>query len=794
MACAALGAMVMTSACGGGGGGAVSRVPSPPPAPTPSPSPSPSPSPTPAPTPTPTPTPTPATAFDTAEVRRSDGPQFHNAITPWRQGVTGRGATIAIIDTGIDLDGPEFAGRILPASRDVAGARSVDAIDDHGTNIALIAAAALDNTGVVGLAYEASLLVLRADEPGSCTPQEDDGDLAGCQFTDRDIARGIDEAIAANASVVNLSLGGGTPSGVFVDAVRRATQAGIVVVVAAGNDGDTDDPALDPDNPDPFAVGTLAAGNDAVIIVGSVDQNAQISRFSNRAGGSANGYLAARGEALCCVYENGVLQVTRQGGSNFVTLFSGTSFATPQVAGAVALLAQAFPNLTGQQIVEILLETARDAGAPGTDAVYGRGILDLVEAFAPQGTTRLAGAPGTLSLVDDIAIASTPMGDALQGVSMPGIVLDTYERAYAYELGARTRSAAAEPMLEMASRSGLRRVAVGNPGLAMAFTLDRREGGEGGSPLAPLRLSQADSDAARVLAARVAMRIAPDTQLAVGFAEGADGLAVQLQGRDRPAFLLSRGGAGELGFAHRDRQSAAIRHDLGPFAVTLTANRGDAYTGAARRGEDIVGNAREAFGYSRFGIAADRQVGPLALALGAEWLREDRTVLGAYLHETLGGQGAHSVFVDGTAALDLGGGWRVGGEGRYGSTWAAAGGRIAPGSRFRSLSFAIDASKRGVLQDADRIGLRLSSPLRVTTGGLRIDLPVSYDYETASAGFAVRHLPLAPDGRELMGELAWTGRALDGLLAASLFYRSEPGHRHQAPDDRGVLIRWSRGF
>ena len=72
---------------------------------------------------------------------------------------------------------------------------------------------------------------------------------------------------------------------------------------------------------------------------------------------------------------------------------NGTSFSSPAVAGALALLLQAFPNLTGRQAVEILLTTAREAGTPGTDGVYGRGLLDLVQAFQPVGSTRV----GTLS-------------------------------------------------------------------------------------------------------------------------------------------------------------------------------------------------------------------------------------------------------------------------------------------------------------------------------------------------------------------------------------------------------------
>ena len=98
----------------------------------------------------------------------SDGPEQHKAVSAWQRGATGSGRTIAVIDTGIDLDSPEFAGRIHPDSRDVAGSRSVDGEDDHGTNVSLVAAAARNNQGILGIAFDARVLALRADRPGSC--------------------------------------------------------------------------------------------------------------------------------------------------------------------------------------------------------------------------------------------------------------------------------------------------------------------------------------------------------------------------------------------------------------------------------------------------------------------------------------------------------------------------------------------------------------------------------------------------------------------------------------------------
>lgn len=340
--------------------------------------------------------------FLTSEYNRSTGPSQHGAITAWAGGTTGKGVTIGIVDTGIDETSPEFAGRISTASRDVAGSRALTNPDsDHGTNVAMVAAAARDSTGILGIAYDATIAMFRGDTVGTCATAVPSDPKSGCTFSDNSIAAGVNAAVAAGAKVINLSLGGSPPNSTLRAAIANAAANGVVVVVSAGNDGDSTDPAVDPNNPDPLAAGLRAAGNGNVIIAGSVDSTNTISTFSNKAGTEQTWFLAARGERVCCVYENGVLKVvTNPDGSRSAFVFSGTSFSAPQIAGAAALLRQAFPNLTAVQVVDLLLRTASDGGAVGTDGIYGRGILNITQAFAPQGTTSLAGSTVAIPLGD----------------------------------------------------------------------------------------------------------------------------------------------------------------------------------------------------------------------------------------------------------------------------------------------------------------------------------------------------------------------------------------------------------
>ena len=776
------------AACGGGGSGRSGG-------PISTPAPQPSPSPTPAPAPAPSPTPTPTTNFITEEYRLSDGPDQHNAVTAWQAGSTGAGEIIAIVDTGIDTDSPEFAGRIHPDSRDVAGNRTIEQEDDHGTNVALVAAAARNGTGVMGIAFDASILVLRGDRPGTCATDTPEDTSLGCSFFDSDIATGIDQAVASGAAVVNLSLGGDGASRAVRDAVARAAAAGVVVVVAAGNAGDGSDPDTDPNEPTTFAKELVAAGNGNVIIVGSVDENNTISGFSQRAGSAANSFLMARGQRICCVYENGEIFIGSDAQGSFRLLIAGTSFAAPQVAGAVALMAQAFPNLTATEIVEILLTSARDLGNTGVDPIYGRGVLDIARAFQPAGATTLAGRSEVMRIGSDTAVGSPAMGDAFAGgPSVTGVLLDKYQRAYGVDIGAGMRGAVPQMRLHNAIDTRSRHVSVGARGLSLAFTIADGGASPQSGWVRQLRMTPEEAQGARVLAARMAARVAPDTQIGFTIGESAHGLALQVQGRAQPAFLIAGDAGGEFGFARSNDIGVVMRRKLGDFGLTLGAESGEAWLGNARRGADIVRARREKRPYTSFSVAADRDFGPFDAVLGLNWTREDETVLGAYFAQGLGVSGADSLFIDAAGGIDLPANWRLGASWRQGFTRPQRSDLVAAGSGFTSNAWSFDLTRQGVFGLADTLGFRVAQPLRVTSGGIAFDLPVGYDYSTRTATYGTRHISLAPTGREVIGEVSWRGPLFTGDASASLFYRTDPGHYAAMPDEQGVAVSWRKAF
>jgi subtilisin family serine protease len=741
---------LVLAACGGGGGGGVNSTPTPIAAPAP------------APAPAPTPTPTPAAVnYDTAEYRAQGGLALAGALTAYQAGASGAGVTVAVIDSGVAAGNSEFAGRISSASTDLVGARGIVDESGHDTAVSSVLLGARNDSGTHGVAFGATLLALRTDSIGSCT-----GSQGECTHSDNDIAAALDLAVANGAKVANLSLGGDPPNSVLRAALQRATAAGMVIVISAGNDSSA--------NPDAFAMIATDAtvARNQIIIAGAYDANRAMATFSNRAGTAANFYLAALGSRVRAIDETG---------TSF--LFSGTSFAAPHIAGAAALLAQAFPNLTGQQIAQLLWESGDDLGDVGIDGTFGRGGLNIGRAFAPRGATSLAGSAIPLTLGADTVTLSPAMGDAAQ-TGLGAVMLDSFDRAYMVDLGSGVAAARPNLMLSasLAQPPRFASLAQGNAFAGLSFA---------SSPIGigAIPDNQAQLRIARGQSGFVAGQLSPRTSVALGFGQSGASLSGQLAGRAEPAFLVARGNDA-LGFERRSDSAASVRHQLGAWGLSMAAEAGDALirTGDRRRFFDRAP-------YSVIGVAADRRFGNLRLAAGVTLLDEQQTVLGGRFGPIFGiGGGAETVFANLRADWAMGGGWSLGGSARQGWTRFAAGGIATGGARLASQAFAVDLQKAGLFAAGDRLALRVAQPLRVASGGIGLNLPVDYDYRTGAVSYAERRLNLAPSGREIDLEASYGWTLLGGRFETNLYWRRDPGHIGAFPDDMGGALRWRIGF
>ena len=582
--------------------------------------------------------------------------------------------------------------------------------------------------------------------------------------------------------MINLSLGGSAPNSTLLAAFQRAVSAGIILVISAGNDGDTPQGA----NPDSFALVPAQNFPNNVIIAGSVGVTcgtnctdlSQISEFSNKAGTGAQNYLAALGYRVLAPDHTGTL-----------FLWSGTSFSAPVVTGAVALLAQAFPNLTAQQILNLLFTTADDLGAIGTDNIYGRGRLNIARAFQPQGTTTLAASsiPVGQATSGDLPPAagdgggSCPEGTTCASGKLGVIILDGYSRAFTMDLAKSLRSSQADRPLHRALDGGstVRSSAVSAGPLTVAMTVAERPQARGVFEAERFGIGPEDARKARLVAGAAIARLDKRTAAALGFSEGAKALERRLAGAEAGAFLVARDISGDPGFAARRDMSMAVRRDLGPVGMTFSSETGEVWQDSQTT---ATGSP-----YRWTSVSFDRDFGKTWLSAGVSKLEEKRTFLGGRLGEAFGGGGSQSIFVDVEARRQLGKGLVATLSARRGWTDFAAG-------SFQSGAYAFDLQKWGVMRRGDRLGLRIAQPLRIETGGLGLMLPTAYSYETQSATSNWSTMSLSPSGREVDAELSYSTPVAGGWLGGNFFARRQPGHIRSADTDVGGAVRFTLGF
>jgi thermitase len=286
---------------------------------------------------------------------------------------TGAGwVTIAIVDSGVDYLHPDLAGKVL-AGIDLVNGDS-DAMDDngHGTHVAGIAAAATNNgEGISGVSWGAGILpvkVLNASGNGTYV----------------NVANGIIWATDHGAQVINLSLGGASPSIVLEDAVNYAYTRGVVQVGSTGNSGGS--LVLYPAH---YAPVIAVAATDASNI------RAAFSNFGNQVD------LSAPGDQIYSLYPGG--------GYGYR---SGTSMAAPYVSGLAAILIGLPGNYNAGWVENQMETTALDLGAPGWDPYYGFGLIQMDPAIqvaypTPTFTPTITETP-TYTLIPTYTYTSAP--------------------------------------------------------------------------------------------------------------------------------------------------------------------------------------------------------------------------------------------------------------------------------------------------------------------------------------------------------------------------------------------------
>ncbi|MFJ3672514.1 S8 family serine peptidase [Streptomyces sp. NPDC090106] len=370
------------------------------------------------------------------------------APTVWQTGVHGEGVKVAVLDTGVDQTHPDLAGRVSEAV-DFSGSPSTADPFGHGTHVASIvggSGAASDGLRK-GVAPGADLLVGKV--------LGDDG-----SGSESSVIAGMQWAAAQGAKVVSMSLSSNSPSdgqdamSQAVDELSRSTPT--LFVIAAGNSGR-----------DGASTVASPGAADSALTVGAVDRDDSLADFSSRGprvgDGSVKPDVTAPGVGIVAARATG----TTEGDvvDQYYVGYSGTSMATPHVAGTAALIAQRHPDWTGAQIKDAIVSTARTvSGQQVTE--QGGGRVDAAEA-----------ALGTLTATGSLTPGAFQVGDPARTLDVT--YTNTSDQAVTLGLTPALKDSAGRP-----APSG----AVGLPGsvrvpahgtATVPLTVDPAEAGQG---------------------------------------------------------------------------------------------------------------------------------------------------------------------------------------------------------------------------------------------------------------------------------------------------------------------------
>lgn len=261
--------------------------------------------------------------------------ELGNVQSAWSNNYTGQGIDIAVIDSGISTTNNDI--KISGGISFVDYTSSYHDDRGHGTHVAGIIGSLKNDIGTVGVAYDANLYAVKV------LNKDGRGDLS-------DIIKGVRWAIQKDVDIINISIGTDQDSQTFRKVLAEAEEKGILVVASSGNENKN--------------TIRYPASYDNVIAVGAIDENKNLADFSNFGTGLN---IVAPGVNITSTYNNSY------------AIGEGTSMAAPFVTGLLALYKNAYPELSANEIEQLLYLNAEDLGPTGYDTSFGHGLARFSE-------------------------------------------------------------------------------------------------------------------------------------------------------------------------------------------------------------------------------------------------------------------------------------------------------------------------------------------------------------------------------------------------------------------------------
>ncbi len=719
----------------------------------------------------------------------------------------GEGVSIAIIDSGIDERHFDIAPN-LERSFTIGGATNV--AGSHGTAVAGIAAGAANRRGTMGVAYNAGIISYQGGDVSRNDPNSVNLDNDTIATAIRAAGGGFDVA-NTEADIINMSLGvsfsgplrlsngriraanenAATP--VIERALRFTVGQGKLVVVATGNDfndrrtlenslGLGRGTIVDIGASYPAQFANRRDLSRGMIAVMAVDRNNQAASFSNSCLGVENRCLAAPGVSF--------QGAQARGGTGGIG--SGTSYATPLVSGAAAVVQSAF-RVTPQDAGNRLLRTATDLGRRGTDSLYGRGLLNLENALSPQGRLSLARtssasgpslalAGSTLSLGSSLSLSGAGADLLSKAVS-----LDDDNFPFPVDLGRSAKVQSRTTGLDAfigSSRNRTAAVATDNGvyTLSMAEDLERDD---------PYRAQFASSDVSLKKDAPLPrMQMQAEVTDEVDLFFGLNGSSLTQGGLVRSLPQSGDFFQPTAFLAPFDQLSGELNG--GGTSVSLGENTDLTISAFASADDEATRQA-----VMQKVELVHKTMGDAELRLGYGFMQEGGGFLGSEAKGAFGADSSgKSQYLDISLMMPLT--EKVSLFGAYSQAGTDASGGdslLSDYSTIRSDAFGAGLVMTDLAEKGDGLSLMVGQPLRVREGSAEVTVPVARNLDGTIVQEGAE-LDLAPDGREIAIETVYNF-ALDGdnqSLSAGGFVRLNPDHDPDAAPDVGLGLSYQLNF
>jgi hypothetical protein len=691
---------------------------------------------------------------------------LHNLHEALSSGLRGSNQLVAVVDEGFRITHQEFAGKRILQS----GALPVK---DHGTHVASLIAGKRDGVGMHGVAPEADLHFTAINPLGGSTL-----DIAN-------VTQGTLNAASLGAVAQNNSWGFNVAASTLQDHLQanpgQSVAQGLNSLVAnyGVNRWQAYLDALDTFGNGGVVVWSLSNDNS----MASGDIMAALPHFEQRLQGpwiaAANGYFevntagditkAVRMSAPCglaarfCIAGDGTTRAASATSDTSYASGTGTSYVAPQISGAVALLAEAFPDLTSEEWAKRLLASADNswfsaAGVPVAGSVdfgngvshsysgeWGHGVLDIAAALRPIGSVAVLSGDNVVtseraSLADSMLVPSAAFGDGVAEAlgSSDIAVFDGLNRGFAVGASALVAAPRSNVLPELLA-------SVSGPAFGMLPTYKQvQDSAESPSATRIALLGNAagvfEISGSGVLNGRASV-----------FSNAKNALTAVSTGKAGPLSVTTVGIAG---------QSGEGRNSLAGTGLNLALEEGGSRVSV---GMSYLGEEGSVFGLSRnaaFGLGSGGASGAAHLGVD-QALTHQLSLYGRLEYGVVMQAGATSGLVSGLSDMQFSG-------------------------------FELGARMNGVFGDNDMAGISISQPLRIESGTIGLNLPVS-----RSADGTIEHrkatADVAPSGRELDLDFSYAMPVSGGKLQLGLQYRFDAGHV-QGASAAGAAVSFQQAF